>query len=582
MLPMAVLSQQKSRRFVNLKIILMSKCLDIRPVEGCFTVTTTGEKIPVVIHYIYQDNGSIGQAVSLPLSSESLIDVATYLGGGTIKLGNCESCCPVVVKKPICFTFEGSIYKGWEIESIDPITLETISRKSVDRYRNVSTTTYTIVDCPCEGDDLVISPIAVNDSVLSTFAGEPTVVSVASNDTVCPDGQVTTYQLIAGSEVNAIVSPNISTNGSFIVTPVNNGSTEWEFQYRILCNGSNSGETAIATGGIEVKDCTEVQPSSQFIQWNSNNGGDRYEGIIDNPGVASQAFDLSFGAGVGSTFTPAATITLCDVEETTYAGALAAEDYIQYDFNTAPFSSDTKFSGWGYNTGAIDSQGIGGDYSPFTITLSISEDDFATETIMVSDYTINTGDGYTNIPFTSELTLSPSQTYSVRVHIYNAQGALTQATFDDFHLLARTTDCAAASSGTIFAPTAGNDGTLVSCVTTPPFNCSGCLNSQLQQQGNKFFANFQLQVFNTCNTPTPSTVTAVISGANYSLPNINGFNGVSHSQIGTAPNITHTFIFPSIPGFNGNVLVQANGISNVVVVGNNGTPTSTGVTLTCN
>ena len=68
----------------------MSKCLDIRPVEGCFTVTATGEKIPVVVHYIYQDNGSIGQAVSLPLGSESPIDVATYLGGGEVKIGACD------------------------------------------------------------------------------------------------------------------------------------------------------------------------------------------------------------------------------------------------------------------------------------------------------------------------------------------------------------------------------------------------------------------------------------------------------------------------------------------------------------
>ncbi|MDA8693339.1 HYR domain-containing protein [Saprospiraceae bacterium] len=111
--------------------------------------------------------------------------------------------------------------------------------------------------------------------------------------------------------------------------------------------------------------------------------------------------------------------------------------------------------------------------------------------------------------------------------------------------------------------------------------CDGCLNARLQEQGSQFFANFQLQVFNTCTFDTPSDVTAIITGSNYSLPNIDGTNGVSHVETGVAPNITHTFTFPPINGFNGNRLVQANGLSNVVVTGNNGVPTSTGLELNC-
>lgn len=112
--------------------------------------------------------------------------------------------------------------------------------------------------------------------------------------------------------------------------------------------------------------------------------------------------------------------------------------------------------------------------------------------------------------------------------------------------------------------------------------CLGCLDSyQLDEQGTQFFANFRLQVFNTCTENTPSTVTVEITGANYSLPNINGQNGVTHIESGIAPNITHTFTFPAITGNNNSIQIQENGLTDVEVTGNKGLPLSTGITLRC-
>jgi len=74
---------------------------------------------------------------------------------------------------------------------------------------------------------------------------------------------------------------------------------------------------------------------------------------------------------------------------------------------------------------------------------------------------------------------------------------------------------------------------------TPEDPCEGCLNfSQLDELGSEYFAYFRLQVFNSCSEDTPNNVSVVITGANYSLPNIDGNNGVAHIESGVAPNIT--------------------------------------------
>ena len=76
----------------------MSKCVDTRPIEGCFIPNdTTLDNVGVVIHYIYnEDNVPVGQAYTLASDAETPIDITTYLGGGIVKVGACN------VKKPNC------------------------------------------------------------------------------------------------------------------------------------------------------------------------------------------------------------------------------------------------------------------------------------------------------------------------------------------------------------------------------------------------------------------------------------------------------------------------------------------------
>lgn len=69
----------------------MSKCTEIKPIQGCFKPNDGAESVPVIIHIIYDEEGASGQAYTLADENETPINIATYLGGGVVSVGSCES-----------------------------------------------------------------------------------------------------------------------------------------------------------------------------------------------------------------------------------------------------------------------------------------------------------------------------------------------------------------------------------------------------------------------------------------------------------------------------------------------------------
>lgn len=69
----------------------MSKCTNIRPIQGCFTTFDGLTKVPIIIHIIYdQEQIAVGQAYTLVNDNQNPIDIESYLGGGTVEVGSCE------------------------------------------------------------------------------------------------------------------------------------------------------------------------------------------------------------------------------------------------------------------------------------------------------------------------------------------------------------------------------------------------------------------------------------------------------------------------------------------------------------
>lgn len=156
-----------------------------------------------------------------------------------------KPCCPTVVRQEICFDAGSGIEKGYEVAVYNSDgTLS--SRYATDRNHTSSHATYTAVDC--EPPEVVVipqpSPVARLDTAPSGAPGVPQSVNVASNDVQCPSGQITTWVLVPGSNINCSVTGGA--NGLFDVTPTSPGP--WNFQYEIFCDGNASGATADVSG----------------------------------------------------------------------------------------------------------------------------------------------------------------------------------------------------------------------------------------------------------------------------------------------------------------------------------------------
>ena len=152
---------------------------------------------------------------------------------------------------------------GGDAEYVTPVSTNGVV-SYFDQIGNpiVGTVVATVDPCECEcsagiagpspqaNDDIIIDPV---------LTGSTEFVNVAANDFNCPDGQVTTFGLVAGSEDNVTVTDIVPAgNGVFSYTPIVDGT--WSFDYEIFCDGSPSGSIATVSGvaetPIEILSCS--------------------------------------------------------------------------------------------------------------------------------------------------------------------------------------------------------------------------------------------------------------------------------------------------------------------------------------
>ena len=150
---------------------------------------------------------------------------------------------------------------------------------------------------------------------------------------------------------------------------------------------------------------------------------------IDSARVASAA-DEVLGAGLTGSYT-ATQADIAGADATDYAAARTAGDYVEYTFTTAasldPATAITQF----YNGDIGSSPG-------YDVTIVISDDDFATETVLAANETLvrTGGASYEGNTFGVEpYGLEASTTYSIRVYIHSVDGGPGQTVvFDDLQV----------------------------------------------------------------------------------------------------------------------------------------------------
>lgn len=62
----------------------MSKCVTIVPHKVCFSPTSGAGNVDILQHVIYENGQFIGQAYTTVDDPSIVINISTYLGGGTI------------------------------------------------------------------------------------------------------------------------------------------------------------------------------------------------------------------------------------------------------------------------------------------------------------------------------------------------------------------------------------------------------------------------------------------------------------------------------------------------------------------
>ena len=94
----------------------MSKCYDAAPITGCFIPNDGSGKVSVMIHTTYDANGEPHKTYATSLDSETLIDPATYLGGGVLIVGDCPCITPAefkcLKKRNFRFFYDNGITPG--------------------------------------------------------------------------------------------------------------------------------------------------------------------------------------------------------------------------------------------------------------------------------------------------------------------------------------------------------------------------------------------------------------------------------------------------------------------------------------
>ena len=67
----------------------MSNCLNTIPTQGCFYPTSGADPVSILIHTVYREGKGVAYTYT-DSATDTPIDAATYLGGGSVSVGVCK------------------------------------------------------------------------------------------------------------------------------------------------------------------------------------------------------------------------------------------------------------------------------------------------------------------------------------------------------------------------------------------------------------------------------------------------------------------------------------------------------------
>ena len=177
-----------------------------------------------------------------------------------------------------------------------------------------------------------------------------------------------------------------------------------------------------------ILDEDEKCATARSVWWPGNGGlPDPYDPIITDASMIASADPLVIGSGITASVGGQIDIT-AGVEQNSFEGAFAAEDYVEYQFTTASSRTAIHFFDY-YNNSALP------EY-PYTVV--ISDDNFVTYQTLLKNVLYTDGGssiqlnsvtyGYNTYP----VVLEPSTTYKARFYMYAAPAGTI--TVDNFSL----------------------------------------------------------------------------------------------------------------------------------------------------
>ena len=139
----------------------------------------------------------------------------------------------------------------------------------------------------------------------------------------------------------------------------------------------------------------------------------------------------TIGNGLTRLAVPTNYMALTGIDATTEAQAIGNNEYIEYSFTTNTKSS--LISKLGYNSVPVVTNN-----TPYHFTTRISDDNFASNTVLNANYAYTAGAGAFEIPVIQEnYALEANKTYKIRVYLFEVTGGAVQTiAHDDFTVFA--------------------------------------------------------------------------------------------------------------------------------------------------
>ncbi len=300
----------------------------------------------------------------------------------------------------------------------------TVTQTDVAGNVSASATTPVIIDTTL---------LATADAATMTEDATSVAGNVLTNDT--PDGsEVVT---LAGSATGTYGTLTLAANGSYTYTRTAdlNGlqtSVVETFNYTSTDAAGNTATRPLRITINPVNDApTVTQASGSWLggtMWLHDSPAGTLTSSGNSGGAVASAQNESFGAGV--TGTPVATqVNVANATTTSFEAAMASNDYARYVFTTSATADPVMLTSvsYGITTSTTNTPN-------FQIAVAISDDNFATYTVVLRDHTINqvTAAWYNQINV-ADYGLDANRTYEVRTFFYNA--ADTRPIFwDNFQL----------------------------------------------------------------------------------------------------------------------------------------------------